>query len=352
MILSVWFVCVLMLTACEVASTFPCATDPQCRRGDVTGTCESSGFCSFLDATCDSGARYDQSAGDQLASTCVPPPTVVPPADCSSGWFAHTIQLTAGVALPINSPLSDRDPFVTADGMTLYFGSNRNGGTGVDIWSASRASVTSEFADPVLVTALNSGVEDTKVSMTQDMLDLTITSERDGNVDVFEATRTVATTDFGPLMTATMKNVNTTANEYDAALDGDGLHLYLAPNEPVPQHISMATRPSRPDVFAAPVELTELTSGAGDADPAASLDERVIVFTSDRAGSTLGGNLWYATRASTLVPFEAPQPVPGVQTDANEGDAFLTADLCTLYYASAPAADTNYDLYRATVVGN
>jgi WD40-like Beta Propeller Repeat len=352
MILSVWAVCVLMLTACEVAATFPCATDPQCRRGDVTGTCEPTGFCSFVDANCDSGARYDESAGDDLASTCVPP-TVVPPTDCSSEWFAHTIQFNAGVALAINSTLSDRDPFVTADGLTLYFGSNRNGGTGVDIWSASRASITSEFADPVIVTALNSKVEDTKVSMTQDMLDLTITSERNGTVDVFEATRIVATTDFGPLMTATMANVNNGFdNEYDAALDGDGLRLYLAPDKPVPQHISMATRSTRADVFAAPVELTELTSGAGDADPAPSLDERIIVFTSDRAGSTLGGNLWYATRASSLVPFETPQPLPGVQTDANEGDAFLTADLCTLYYASAAVGDTNYDLYRATVVGN
>jgi hypothetical protein len=114
----------------------------------------------------------------------------------------------------------------------------------------------------------------------------------------------------------------------------------------------MATRTARPDVFAAPVELTELTSGTGDADPALSLDERIIVFTSDRVGSTLGGNLWYATRASTLVPFEPPQPLPGVQTDANEGDGFLTADLCTLYYASAAMGDPNYDLYRATVAGN
>jgi WD40-like Beta Propeller Repeat len=352
MILSVWVVCVaLMLTACEAVSTFPCATDAQCRRGDVTGTCEASGFCSFLDATCDSGARYDESAGDGLTSKCVPPPTVIPPTDCSSAWFAHTIQLTAGVALPINSTFTDRDPFVTADGLTLYFGSARNGGTGVDIWSASRASVTSEFASPVMVSALDSAVEDTKVSMTQDMLDLTMTSQRNGTVDVFEATRVVATTDFGALSTTTMANVNTFANEYDAALDGDGLRLYLAPDKPAPQHISVATRTTRAAVFAAPIELSELTSGTGDADPALSLDERIIVFTSDRAGSTLGANLWYATRASITVPFETPQPLPGVQTDANEGDAFLTADLCTLYYASAAMGDGNYDLYRATTIG-
>ena len=43
----------------------------QCRLGDTTGVCQISGYCSFADASCPSGSRYDASAGGDLASKCV-----------------------------------------------------------------------------------------------------------------------------------------------------------------------------------------------------------------------------------------------------------------------------------------
>ena len=48
--------------------TFFCQTDSECG----SGQCESSGYCSFEDDSCDSGRRYEPKAGEGLGGTCVP----------------------------------------------------------------------------------------------------------------------------------------------------------------------------------------------------------------------------------------------------------------------------------------
>lgn len=65
-------VTVALVAACSGTATFPCAQSEQCRSGATLGVCEPTGFCSFADAACPSGMRYDASAGDDLAGTCTP----------------------------------------------------------------------------------------------------------------------------------------------------------------------------------------------------------------------------------------------------------------------------------------
>jgi Tol biopolymer transport system component len=74
----------------------------------------------------------------------------------SSDGFAHA------AAVPIvNSAFSDRSPVVSADGLRLYFGSNRGSrGDDFDIYLAHRADRTQAFEDPQPMTQLNTpGVE-------------------------------------------------------------------------------------------------------------------------------------------------------------------------------------------------
>jgi hypothetical protein len=52
--------------ACLRKTEFQCASDNAC---GVGGVCEATGFCSFIDANCTSGRRYDDSAGS-LAGQC------------------------------------------------------------------------------------------------------------------------------------------------------------------------------------------------------------------------------------------------------------------------------------------
>lgn len=59
----------LVLSACRVDDRFVCSSDAQCRRGEVTGTCEASSSCSFPDLDCSSGRRYDELA--ERSGQCV-----------------------------------------------------------------------------------------------------------------------------------------------------------------------------------------------------------------------------------------------------------------------------------------
>ncbi|HEY0250748.1 MAG TPA: thrombospondin type 3 repeat-containing protein [Kofleriaceae bacterium] len=61
----------LTLFACAPDATFHCASSEQCRDGGSTGTCETTGFCSFADSSCDSGARYSADSAGSLSGTCV-----------------------------------------------------------------------------------------------------------------------------------------------------------------------------------------------------------------------------------------------------------------------------------------
>ena len=50
----------------------------------------------------------------------------------------------------LNSSDSDLSPFVSADGLSLYFATTRPGGLGgEDLWVARRSSTTNDFGAPV-----------------------------------------------------------------------------------------------------------------------------------------------------------------------------------------------------------
>lgn len=82
---------------------------------------------------------------------------------------------------------NDADPFVTADGLTLYFGS---GGSGVlDIYIARRLDRDAAFDAAQPVDELNSDSHETDPWLSPDGRTIVITSNRAGDNDLYEATR-------------------------------------------------------------------------------------------------------------------------------------------------------------------
>lgn len=55
---------------------FLCQDDASCEQSGQQGVCQSTGYCSFPDDTCESGQRYGELAGGTLAGTCVDPETI------------------------------------------------------------------------------------------------------------------------------------------------------------------------------------------------------------------------------------------------------------------------------------
>lgn len=295
------------------------------------------------------GDAIDAPAGDGPADA---------DAGCLAAWHAGTVQLGPATPLSVDDANAvDRDPFLSGDELTLYFSSDRAGTQGsVDPWVATRTSLGAPFGAPADQTALASPQGDSKLSTTGDGLYAVFSSSRggtSGGADLWQATRPSTAMPFGMVKQGDFKALDTVAPEYDPWISADGLTLYYAPI-PIgsPQQIEVATRPQTSMPFASASPVTELYSGTGDGDPTLSPDQLIIVFSSQRpppnAAVTPGGvNLWYAVRAQPGAPFGPPALVPGVNTDDNEGDPFLSADGCRVYFSSDRAG--SYDLYVATV---
>lgn len=243
----------------------------------------------------------------------------------------------------VNSPSFEGDPFVTADGQWLYF--VRSG----DIYRAGVSG--SDFVDPMPALDLNTADGDTRASLTPDDLTVFLASSRPGaghaGSNVWMATRTSAAQPFSGITAMPLLNVNTDQNEFDPHPSSDALRLYLAPWSQAlqRQHLVVASRASVAEDFGAPVPIAELNASDSEADPAPSGDERVIVFSTTRSGSP---EIWYATRATRDDPFSTPLPVPGLNdAAAYQGDPYLSADACALYFASDRVTGDR-DLWVAT----
>jgi len=269
---------------------------------------------------------------------------------CMDRWLDGTIRFQPPVPLTsVNSASYDRDPYITRDELTLYTSTGRNGGsTGADIFIARRAAVTDDFGTPERNGSASTDESDTKLSLVLDGQTAFLGSGRpngNNNIDVWEATSTNGT--FGGFTQMHLGAVNSGGNEHDPFISADGRHLYLAPDTGGTQRIVVASRATAADNFSAPVRVEELYSGAGDADPALSDDERVIVFSSHRPDPAhAASNLWFATRASAAGAFSAPIAVPDLDTDLDEGDPHLSVDGCRLYFARY-VAGTDWDLFVA-----
>jgi OmpA-OmpF porin, OOP family len=103
----------------------------------------------------------------------------------------------------VNTRSAESFPAISADGLTLYFASDRPGGSGdVDLWVATRHSVTSTFGSVHdLGRAANSASYDSEPAISADGLVLLFASTRRGGFggqDLWVATRETTSDPFGP----------------------------------------------------------------------------------------------------------------------------------------------------------
>ena len=99
-------------------------------------------------------------------------------------------QLVPGV----NTPADDHRPTLRADGLEIFFDSNRAGSEGlVDIWTSTRRSVRDAWNPPVnLGTLVNSAAGESRPSLSLDGTQLYLASTRpggDGQADLWVASR-------------------------------------------------------------------------------------------------------------------------------------------------------------------
>lgn len=91
----------------------------------------------------------------------------------------------------LNTSGAERSPFLSPDGLTIYFSSDRNSGSaGVnDMFYATRTSTTQPFGTPVAMTEINTANDDDDPWLSSDGRILMMTSDRSGDYEIYEARR-------------------------------------------------------------------------------------------------------------------------------------------------------------------
>jgi len=280
---------------------------------------------------------FDPRAGVDAAGDAAPG------TDCWPAWRGGAP--TFGPVVPVGE-LSDPDqegnPWLTADGRTLYFDS----GTGdTEIYLATRAAPGQPFGARDHLMALASPLEDTGLVITADDRVAVFASSRAGSLgfDLWQTQRAGPGAMFEAPTRALLAAIDGDNNQFDAFLTGDGRRLYYASSIAGGQVLLTASRASATDAFGAPVPIPGAGTFAVEADPELSPDERVMVFS-----ATVPLQLYAAVRASPAVPFGPPVHLTSIVGPGYDGDPALSADGCELFFISDRGGDR--DLFRTTVI--
>ncbi len=212
----------------------------------------------------------------------------------------------------VNSSACETAPSISADGLTLFFcdghwgvaAPQRPGGCGdVDIWMTTRDTQGGPWGTPVnLRPPINSPYRDGDPFISSDGLSLYFTSDRPGGhggLDLYVATRATIRDEWGPPVNVG-PTVNTSSGESGPSVSGDGRILFFASGRPPVLggwwDIWMATRRTSHDSWEPPIHLDPPISSSGiEGLPRISPDNSTLYFSAmSRSGGIGYYDLWQA----------------------------------------------------------
>jgi hypothetical protein len=215
-------------------------------------------------------------------------------------WVARRASAAATFDPParvneVSTPAFETSSAISADGLTLWWGSERAGGLGgLDIWSAGRASRSAGWSAPMALPAMSSAEKDVPRPPGQHQLVMPLASERDspGLYRTWLSARADPSAPFGtPRTIPELSYAGRTT--VDAFLTDDGLTLYFSSGPPAgPNDLYAAWRRSVAEPFSIAQPLADLNGPGDDRDPWLSPDGTLLFFSSDRGGVL---NIYQAT---------------------------------------------------------
>lgn len=258
----------------------------------------------------------------------------------------------------INTAFDEGSPFLSADGRTLLFHSNRPGGLGQqDIWESRRPTADAPFEPPTnLGDAINGDGLTGSPSMTADGLTLAFHTRRQHLYQLWTAHRPAVDRPWGRAELIDTES-RAKADTFRPWLAANGLSLtFVAPRDTGEKTVWIMLRATADEPFGPPIqygEISHLQSLGGpsfssdgktvllnrlqrnypgnllwlgpvldqdqpfrhlrsfggtvngphiDMDPVASADGRQVFYQSDRSGGQGGTDIWVTTRVKTANP--------------------------------------------------
>jgi Tol biopolymer transport system component len=123
----------------------------------------------------------------------------------------------------INSPTQETSSVMTPDGLVIVMTSQRGTSNSSDLFTSVRSSPTGAWATPIEQTALTTATHEGSPFLSADGLTIYFDSDKTGNNDLYYAHRNSVNDLFPPAVP--VPDINTSASEEDAWLSADGRHL-------------------------------------------------------------------------------------------------------------------------------
>ena len=144
--------------------------------------------------------------------------------------------LPENLGTTINSASNDGSPFLTADGLELYFWSGRGGGYGAqDLYVTRRATRTSPWGVPtILGPGVNTSQQESAPVVSPDGLELYFSSTRPGGYggwDIYVSKRATTNDPWGDAVNVGPA-VNSPGNDSASSLSPDGLLMVVGSDRP------------------------------------------------------------------------------------------------------------------------
>jgi hypothetical protein len=263
----------------------------------------------------------------------------------------------------VNSTANDLGASVSADGLTLYFSSNRTGGSGgYDLWCTIRATINDDWGPAMnLGQPPNSRYSYWDPSISSDGLTLYFSDGHSptfgnrmpgglgGQGDIWMVTRVSVNGAWGEPI-----NLGPTVNNQHAihpSISSDGLSLYFQSHRPGALghcDIMVATRNSTSDPFEDPVFIRKVNTGGPEWTPDISADGLTLFFMRNPGPP----DIWASTRRSIDDDFGSPIRLPSQvnMPGYDNGIPNLSADGSTLYFLSnRPGGFGDWDLWQVSI---
>jgi len=257
----------------------------------------------------------------------------------------------------MNTVYEEFDSNISADGLSLFFASDHPGGSGdFDLWVARRNTTDSDWDIPVpLGPIVNSQYDDDGPSISADGLSLYFSSNRPGtygDADLWVTTRTTVNSvwsepvNLGP-------TVNSSLWEARPNISADGLTLFFGSNQldgNVMCDLYMTTRETTQGAWGTPVKLGSAVNSPDDEDwPRISADGRTLIFESDRPGGLGDWDLWQVS-IEPVVDFNRDEKVDLI--DFCKLGQYWLQDESSVDIGPTPLGDRIVDIHDLSVLAD
>lgn len=275
---------------------------------------------------------------------------------------AYEVVTATNLGSTVNSHYWEASPSISADGLALFFDSDRPAGSGErDLYVTTRTTKDDDWGRPVnLGQLVNTPFYDGQPGISTDGCSLYFSSDRPGgfsNQDLWVTTRPT-TNDQWATPVNLGSTVNSSAHDTEPSISADGLTLFFDSDRPGGYgswDIWMVTRASTDGRWRIPVSLPpSVNSVFSDGEPSISADGRTLYFCSNRPGGYGTFDLWVATRETIDDEWGTPVNLgPIVNTTYHDWGPSISADGSTLYFTGEHIRNlfqNDYDLWQVSLL--